>query len=93
MASFIPVDTELNNIFSDDGLIFQRFTSLKDCDGKDIYEGDIVLIENEAREIIWGNGTLSWCYKGTSQEHPIADYLDFIGAVVGNALENADLLK
>lgn len=91
-VSYVPVDLELNNIFAQKDFVFQRSTSLYDSNNKEIFEGDIVQIENESREIIWGERTLTWCYRGTVQEHPIVDYKEFFGPILGNTLENPELL-
>lgn len=75
-----------------DQFVVQKFIGLFDINGTPIFEGDILEIENENRVIQWGEETLSWCYRGSCEEHPIYLYKSFFGAVVGNRFENPELV-
>lgn len=79
----------------DNDLVFMQYTGFEDMNNREIYEGDIVEIENETRwEVIFNKG----CFKRASIEHPISNLyllgespLDSI-EVIGNIYENPELL-
>ena len=102
----------LNNITVSDRLLsqhsypVQQFTGIKDKNGKDIYEGDVVSFppdlyktENELCVVVWL--TPSWMYRDVSRIVSPVDRLPFsfhgekdhMAEVIGNIFENPKLLK
>ena len=76
-------------------IILMQFTGLKDNkSGKEIYEGDIVKIENpyylDNWEVIFEDGGFKWWRKDMGQKD-----LDTVTKVevIGNIYENPELLK
>ena len=73
--------------YSDDNCIFQQYTGLKDKNGKEIYEGDILLDDAKIPlTCYYDNGKFMAGISYASQEW----FLEC--EIIGNIFENKDLL-
>ena len=78
----------------DDGVyIIVQYTGLRDKNGKEIYEGDILSFDHDSAEGMWNQGTARYS-NGAFRIHAyvlceISNYLK----VIGNIYENPELIK
>ena len=83
-----------------DGCPIMQFTGLKDKNGKEIYEGDIVKWEEveEFYKVVFGDGCFTTIYIGDesemnfNHERPLYE-IQNICEIIGNIYENHELLE
>jgi uncharacterized phage protein (TIGR01671 family) len=73
--------------FSSSNWIPMQFTGLKDKNGKEIYEDDIITYERSGNKV---QRRVQWHY--TVSGYPMLSYNPFDIEVIGNIYENPDLL-
>lgn len=92
-----------SDCFDFEGIIFTQSTGLKDKNGKEIFEGDVVQFEDcyEASDFLYINtGIIEWCQGGfhitnrhsvTMEDLLCEESLDV--EIIGNIYENSELLE
>lgn len=71
-----------------------QFTSLYDCDGKEIFEGDILDFNGIKVEVRFVRGAFALLVNGNLDDELYGDYrTDLFAKVIGNVYENPDIMK
>jgi uncharacterized phage protein (TIGR01671 family) len=94
----VKQDDEIEFDYDENRIILQQYTGLKDKNGKEIYEGDIVKSENKMIVFVeWNDLDGSWhCFNKNHKFHSTWTLGHFINdkiEVIGNIYENKDLIK
>ena len=71
-----------------------QFTSLHDCDGKEIFEGDILDFNGLTVEVRFVRGVFAFLANGELDEELCGDCrTDLFAKVIGNIHDNPNILK
>ena len=71
-----------------------QFTSLYDCDGKEIFEGDILDFNGLTVEVRFVLGAFALLVNGNLDDELYGDCrTDLFAKVIGNVYENPDIMK
>ena len=79
-----------------DDIEIMQFTGMKDCAGKEIYDGDIVRTDDEDEELAtidWGDDTLKFMVTHGNVCSDLGEYYPRDIEVIGNIYDNPELLR
>jgi YopX protein len=88
-------DKDMDGVKDDDMEIMQ-FTGQKDINNKEIFQRDIVLIDEAKNIIVWDNNRGGWSYTDVERKLKMTPFGRSVAnrsEVLGNEFENPALLK
>jgi hypothetical protein len=84
-------DASINTFLNLADYTMMQYTGLKDKNGTEIYESDIVTEFGEIKIVEWTAEGLGWQFRAISKMKPM-NYSSYI-EVIGNIYENKELLS
>ncbi len=70
----------------------EQYTAIKDKNGKEIYEGDIVKVDNHNFEVFWDKEYVGFDFRMAEKLPYCLDMNEKYMEVIGNIYENKELL-
>ena len=86
-------EEEISRLEIDENYVVEQFTGLKDKNGEEIYEGDIVSVRNKNRKNEYDIGVVEFGKAAFRCPFLLGKYHSGQVEVIGNVHENPDLLE
>ena len=78
---------------SGNNMMLMQYTGLKDRNGKEIYEGDILRLEDIVCPVTWNDGSFQMITSQNQGKSPAIQDRVKAFEVIGNIYENPELIK